>query len=133
MKIRFCHYVYITIFPYGFAFCKDAFLVLIAKLLNQRPLLHLHTYGFRKNVQNSRLRLWLSKKVFNNAEVICLSKNLTEDIELFYQGNIFILPNGVPKINSEYHFDDTAKPFVFLYLFKMALYFLRYSGDNEFS
>ena len=47
--------VYITIFPFGFAFYKDALMVLASKLCRKKVILHLHTYGFKRASERSNL------------------------------------------------------------------------------
>lgn len=109
-------YVYITIFPFGFAFYKDSIMVLLARLFKQTPLLHLHTHGFRKASQQSKLTKWYYKFVFKKAEVICLSDLLLEDIELFYQGKVYILPNGIPQVNFSNTYHAKQQTLTLLYL-----------------
>ena len=40
--------IYITLFPFGFSFFKDSLVILLCRLFGYRPLLHLHTHGFKK-------------------------------------------------------------------------------------
>jgi glycosyltransferase involved in cell wall biosynthesis len=91
--------VYITIFPFGFAFYKDAVMVLAAKIFRKKVLLHLHTYGFKSNSEKSKLVKQFYKLVFKNTQAICLSEALIEDIETIYSGKVYILPNGIPQVN----------------------------------
>src|SRR5688572_13817213 len=56
MVINRYRYVYITVFPYGFAFVKDSLVVLMARMFGLKPLLHLHTYGFKKNAEGSAIK-----------------------------------------------------------------------------
>lgn len=92
--------VYITVFPYGPGFIKDFLIVLLTKLFFQKPILHIHSYGFKKYGEKSLVRSFLYKVLFKNTEVICLSKLLVEDIAPFYSGVVNILPNGVPCVNT---------------------------------
>lgn len=109
-------YVYITIFPFGFAFFKDALVVLLARLFGLKPLLHLHTYGFKKAVERSPGRKRFYQFVFKNTEVICLSSLLIEDIELIYKGKVYILPNGIPQVNFKNEYQGDHEPVQLLYL-----------------
>jgi glycosyltransferase involved in cell wall biosynthesis len=109
-------YVYITIFPYGLAFIKDSIIVLLARLLGARPLLHLHTYGFKEGSQKSPFWKRYYTYVFKNTEVICLSDRLTEDIEFIYKGKIYILPNGIPQVNFENRYKNENAPVTLLFL-----------------
>ncbi len=109
-------YVYITIFPYGPSFVKDSLIVLMARILFQRPILHIHSYGFRKHAEKSKLRRALYQFVFMGTELICLSDLLIEDIETVYEGPVYILPNGVPQVNLNNTYRvDKAEP-TLLYL-----------------
>ncbi len=109
-------YVYITIFPFGFAFLKDSIIVLLARLFRLKPLLHLHTYGFKKASERASWRKKLYRFVFKNTEVICLSPLLIEDIEFIHTGKVFILPNGITQVNfkNDYSTDKTIIQFLYL-------------------
>jgi glycosyltransferase involved in cell wall biosynthesis len=108
--------IYITIFPYGFAFYKDAMMVLTAKLFQKKVLLHLHSYGFKKAAGQSKFTKLIYRFVFKNTEVICLSEALIEDIELIYHGEVFILPNGIPQVNFVNNYNTNKQGLTFLYL-----------------
>lgn len=116
MATRRYNYVYITVFPFGFAFYKDSLVVLLARLFRLKPLLHLHTYGFKKNAKQSAWSRWYYRFVFKNTEVICLSDLLLEDIEEIYKGKVFILPNGIPRINFNNTYNNNQQPLTLLYL-----------------
>ncbi len=109
-------FVYITIFPFGFAFYKDAVMVMAAKLMRKKVLLHLHTYGFKKASEKSSLIKGIYRVVFKNTRVICLSDALVEDVERIYQGEVDILPNGIPQVNFENHYHVNKANTGFLYL-----------------
>lgn len=108
--------VYITVFPYGPGFVKDMCIVLLTRLFFQQPVLHIHSYGFRKYGEQSRIRAFLYKLVFRKAEVICLSKLLVEDISPFFKGKVCILPNGVPCVNTVNEYKATSGKITLLYL-----------------
>ena len=109
-------YVYITIFPWGFGFIKDSVMVLLTRLFRQKVLLHLHTYGFKRESGKSALRKWYYRLVFKKAQVICLSDLLVEDVETFYKGPVYILPNGIPQVNFENTYMANQQPLQLLYL-----------------
>ena len=112
---RYDH-VYITIFPWGFGFIKDSIMVLLARLFRQNVLLHLHTYGFKRESEKSSLRKWFYRFVFKNTRVICLSDLLLEDVETIYKGPVYILPNGIPQVNFENTYKADQSPVSILYL-----------------
>ncbi|MEI6020441.1 MAG: glycosyltransferase family 4 protein [Bacteroidota bacterium] len=108
--------VYITIFPFGFAFYKDAVMVMAAKLMRKKVLLHLHTYGFKKASEKSPFVKGIYRKVFKNTRVICLSDALVEDVEKIYEGEVDVLPNGIPQVNFEntYHVNKNVPSLLYL-------------------
>jgi len=109
-------YVYITLFPYGLAFIKDSIIVLLAKAFRLKPLLHLHTYGFKTGSERSSFWKRYYRFIFRNTEVLCLSNLLSEDIEFIYNGKIYILPNGIPQVNFENNYKNTGDPITVLFL-----------------
>lgn len=116
LQFRRYKYVYITIFPYGPSFIKDSLIVLLAKLFFQRPILHIHSYGFRKHAARSRLRRVMYRFVFSGTELICLSDLLIEDMETIYKGPVYILPNGVPQVNFKNDYNCSKEEPTLLYL-----------------
>lgn len=108
--------IYITPFPYGPAFIKDSVIILMGRLLGAKPLLHLHTYGFKKASERSGLLGKYYRYVFKNTEVICLSELLVEDIGHLHTGKVHILPNGIPQVNFENRNQITDAPVRLLYL-----------------
>lgn len=107
---------YITLFPFGFAFIKDSCIILLLRLFGYRPLVHLHTYGFRKASAGSGFRKKIYRFIFRNVDVICLSSLLIEDIACVYRGKIFILPNGIPQVNFKNTYANSEEPVQLLYL-----------------
>jgi len=108
--------VYVTPFPYGFAFIKDSVTLLLIRLFGVKPILHLHTYGFKKAAGRSGLRKKYYRFVFKNVDVICLSKLLIEDIEGLYKGAVSILPNGIRQVNFENTYQLHNGPVQLLFL-----------------
>jgi len=86
--------VYFTIVPTGFAFYRDAFYVLILKMCRQKIVFHLHGKGIKENARKGFLKQ-LYTWIFKNEYVICLSQNLTRDLEGLYHSKPFIVPNGI--------------------------------------
>ena len=94
--------VYFTFCPTGFAFYRDAFYVVLLKLLNSKIVFHLHGKGIKKNAKKCFLKKYLYTWVFKNTHIICLSEHLSEDISEVYRDVPFIVPNGIevlPKFN----------------------------------
>lgn len=116
MLTRRYDYVYITVFPYGLAFFKDSAIVLLARLLGQKPLLHMHVYGIKKSAAKSAFRTRYYRHTFKHAEVICLSGLLKEDVRPVFNGKIHILPNGIPQVNFENRYKALRQPAPVLYL-----------------
>ena len=87
--------VYFTLCPTGFAFYRDAFYVVLLKLLNLKIVFHLHGKGIKPNAEKSILKKYLYAWVFKNTYVICLSESLTDDIAEVYKSTPFIVPNGI--------------------------------------
>jgi glycosyltransferase involved in cell wall biosynthesis len=110
------HKVYVTPFPYGFAFVKDSMVVLLSKMFRHQTILHLHSYGFRRAGLQSPLKRKYYEFVFKNCEVICLAERLTEDIEPFYRGGAHILPNGIPQVNFVNSYNAGIQPVSLLFL-----------------
>ncbi len=116
MLINRYDYVYITIFPYGFSFIKDSIIVLLVRFFGQKPLLHIHTYGFKKSSTQSKFKSYYYSFIFKNVHVICLSQLLIEDISHIYKGKVFILPNGIPQVNFKNTYNNDQNPINLLYL-----------------
>jgi glycosyltransferase involved in cell wall biosynthesis len=115
LVVRRYDYVYITPFPFGAAFFKDAVMIILARLFRQKRLLHLHTYGFRKHAERSGIARATCRMMFSKADVICLSKRLIEDIPVTTPRKIFILPNGIPQVNFSNDYQPKTPPDI-LYL-----------------
>lgn len=93
--------VYFNLTPKGFAFYRDAYYVLLLKLLNSKIVFHLHSKGIKDNIKKSFLKKKMYAWVFKNSNVICLSERLSEDISELYRSP-YIVPNGIkilPKTN----------------------------------
>ncbi len=91
--------VYIAISASGISFFKDALVVLLSKTLGKKVVFHMHNQGVR-NHQNHWLYNVFYHLVFNNTEVILLSKNLYVDIEKYAPiEKIHFCSNGIQDIS----------------------------------
>lgn len=96
LKIRpdLCYY---TPTSDGWGIYKDTFITSIIKLLCKKTVLHFHNkgvkeYSLRKNVS------FIYKILFNNVNVIQISKELYSDISKFVSiENVYFLPNAIPQ------------------------------------
>lgn len=94
--------VYFTLCPTGFAFYRDAFYVVLLKLLNSKIVFHLHGKGIKNNAKKSFFKKYLYSLVFKNTNVICLTEGLSEDIFEVYRSVPFIVPNGI-EVQSKFN------------------------------
>ena len=89
--------VYVALTVKGIGFYKDAFLIILAKMLGGNMVYHLHNKGVSAR-QDKPFDNWLYKRVFNNAEVILLSEYLYPDIKKYVShSEVYICPNGIPE------------------------------------
>ncbi len=110
------HLVYFTIMPTGKVFYRDALFIRIIKLFSSKIIIHLHGKGIKEAADRSPFIRRLYKKTFNNVNLICLSQNLTNDIETIYDSKPFILANGI-EINNIFPFnkaDNKIPTLIFL-------------------
>lgn len=102
--------VYFNFATKGFAFYRDAFYVFLIKRFNSKIVFHLHSKGIKKITENSFLKKNIYKYVFKDANVICLSKTLSLDIENVYKSTPYIVPNGIPiEVNDKQNLDKEDK------------------------
>jgi glycosyltransferase involved in cell wall biosynthesis len=113
-KMAFKRYdqVYITPFSFGAGFYKDALMVMLAKLLGQKPILHIHTFGFRAHGERSRVATLMARRMFRNVTVICISPLVVPDITPYYKGEVFILPNATEQVNFSNTYSPNEKPVI---------------------
>jgi glycosyltransferase involved in cell wall biosynthesis len=90
-------FVYFQVSPLGLAFYRDLIYITIIKLFRINIVFHLHGKGIGKEL-NSKLNRNAYKYAFHNSEIICLSNLLTFDIENVYDGQVYIVNNGIPEI-----------------------------------
>jgi glycosyltransferase involved in cell wall biosynthesis len=109
--------VYFTIAPAGFAFYRDAFYVLLMKLFRSRILLHLHGKGIKRNTTDNNFKKNFYRLVLKKTKIICLSTELSKDIEEVYDDVPFIVPNGIKdQPNSEFKTIPSSSTVRILYL-----------------
>ena len=109
--------VYFTISPVN-SFYRDLFYVIILKIFNNKILYHLHGKGIWTYSSKTKLNYLFYKWAYNKVNVICISELLRNDIRSIYHGYIYILPNGIPNMDSmqlftvcnEVHFNSTNLP-----------------------
>lgn len=93
--------VYFTLSPSGFAFYRDAAIVIIIKLFRTRIVFHLHGKGISKGASKSAVFRKICKIIFHNTHVIFLSKSLIKDAQEFIDTSYYIVNNSIPVINTE--------------------------------
>lgn len=91
-------FVYFQISPLRKAFYRDLIFVLIIKLLNVKIVYHLRGKGINEETKVI-WKKWLYKFAFFGEEVICLSNLLTYDVKNVFDGQVFVVNNGVPETN----------------------------------
>ena len=120
-KLLRCDYsfVYFTIVPQGVALYRDAFFILIMKLLRQKYVLHLHGKGVELFSKRRKLNHLLYKFIFCRTKVILLSEYVYDDVSRYIKKeDCFFLPNGIPstkKPSNKNHIDRNQIPAI-LYL-----------------
>lgn len=88
--------IYFTLSPIGYAFYRDFFYVLLINMMHANTIFHLHGKGINNKAANSWINKKLYKYVFKGKNVICLSKNLANDLVNISNFVPFIVPNGIP-------------------------------------
>lgn len=96
---------YLAVTATGAAFYRDILLVALLKLFGVKRVYHMHNKGVSRSA-NGPLQHLLYRFLFNNSEVILLSKHLYGDIQDFVpESRVHICPNGIPderkKLESE--------------------------------
>lgn len=92
---------YFAITAKGFAFYKDTSIVFLMKIFGVKLVYHLHNKGV-----SSRQDKWvdnlLYQFVFDNSDVILLSKYLYPDIQKYVpRERVYYCPNGIPDIDKD--------------------------------
>ena len=73
--------VYLNLSPHGLGFYKDCILVFIIKLFKSKIVNHVHGKGINNEVKNNFLKKKFYRFIFDNMDLICLSKILKKDVE----------------------------------------------------
>lgn len=73
--------VYLNLSPHGLGFFKDCLLVVIIKVFKVKVVNHVHGKGINNEVKNNFLLRGFYRFIFNNMDLICLSKILRKDIK----------------------------------------------------
>lgn len=107
--------IYFTISPIGNAFYRDSLFVFLCKLFKKKLVLHLHGKGILNNLTNPIKKL-LYKSVFNNTEVICLSKLLIYDVRPIFTGKVHIVSNGIQQVEFKNNQNKTNGKIKLLFL-----------------
>lgn len=87
--------VYVTVSPFGYAFCRDFFYISLIRLFRRQRILHVHGKGIASFAAARPLARWMYRLMFRNSRVVCLSERLVEDVRPVYSGRPFVVNNGV--------------------------------------
>lgn len=118
--------VYFALSPYGNAFIKDMIYYLIISSFGIPVVFHLHGKGIKDQGKRNSFFHLLYKRIFRNSDAICLSRELTSDIEP-YKKDPFVVPNGITPLNN-LQATRTDNSFKIIYLSNL----IRSKGIMEF-
>ncbi len=91
---------YLTPTAHGIGLYKDIPIILLIKLFNIKLVYHFHNKGVKNN-ENKFIDDLIYRWMFNNANVILLSKYLYSDIKKYVsEQKIYYCINGIPDLNS---------------------------------
>lgn len=107
--------IYFTIAPFGGAFYRDAFFVLLIRMFNKKIVFHLHGKGIKDQIK-SPLKRKIYKYTFKKSSVITLSKMLDYDIKEIHNGPIYHLANGIEINNIKGKLTESNENIKILYL-----------------
>ncbi len=117
--------VYFQLSTTGSAVYRDIILVFLCKLFNKRILFHLHGKGLESFCNKNNFNKRLITKVFQNENIICLSKLVQHDIEKCYFNNPYIVSNGLKIID-----DHFIKPKHYINQHPILLYYSNFSKSK---
>lgn len=105
--------VYFQISPTGLVFYRDLLFVSIIKLFGTKVLFHLHGKGIKEKAK-SKFDKTLYEYAFYKSKIICVSSLLTNDIKDVFNGEYFVVNNGVPDVDKkliklEVNYNSVAK------------------------
>jgi glycosyltransferase involved in cell wall biosynthesis len=112
--------VYITLSPHGFAFWKDALILMALKVFGANIVVHLHGKGINQEVSSSAFKLFIYRLVFNRVDIIHLSEALFYDVEKVFDQRMSLsaVNNGVADYGLAIAKEGSVP--VFLYLSNLA-------------
>jgi glycosyltransferase involved in cell wall biosynthesis len=87
---------YYTFSPDGFALWRDCLFVTVIKALKANTVLHFRNCGVKRNSRCLRKKL-IYKFTWKNTNIITLSKLHAEEFREVFNGNTFILHNGIKE------------------------------------
>ena len=96
--------VYVTVSPFGYAFCRDFFYIVLIRLFGRKRILHIHGKGIASFAASHPLARGMYRFMFQKSRIVCLSENLVQDIRPVYSGRPFVVNNGIAD-----HFDAREK------------------------
>ncbi len=107
--------VYLNLSPHGLGFYKDSLLILIIKAFKVRIVNHVHGKGINNEIKKKNLKRNFYRFIFNNMDLICLSKILKKDIEKVKNNSAIIqtVNNFAARINKS---KSKNKKINFIYL-----------------
>ncbi|HAR62081.1 MAG: glycosyltransferase family 1 protein [Candidatus Margulisiibacteriota bacterium] len=97
---------YFTLAPAGYAFYRDIIYVFILKIFKLKIIYHLHGKGIKNIISKHKLNKVICKFIFKNVNVICLSDQITYDIQDVYGKKPFIVNNGIVRIIDSNYFEE---------------------------
>lgn len=109
--------VYLTLSPHGLALYKDGLLAIILKAMGGKLVFHMHGKGIRDESERSRLKKFIYRLIFKNADVIHLAENLFHDVNDVRDKSksITAISNGIAPFNaSPPPANDEIITFIFL-------------------
>ncbi len=87
---------YFSISPFGAAFIRDSFIVILLRTFGQEYVLHLHGLGVLKGYNESgKFARLLYRAVFSRAHVICLSPKFVNEVDFLNPLSISVVANGI--------------------------------------
>ena len=108
--------VYFSVSLFGLGFFKDSFYIILCKIFQCKIICHLHRSGLTKKIYHKKIIKFYYKFIFNDIDIIHLSKSLRKDIRPFLNNNskIAIVNNGISKHKIKIKKKKNFISFVFL-------------------
>lgn len=100
---------------FGISFLRDSLVLLVAKLLGKKRLVHLHGKGIKEYASTHRwYRFWF-RFLLQNQYAIVLTENQKQDIQWMKWSQIWVIPNGSIEVPIQKS-GDIEQPFQWLFL-----------------